>query len=200
MKVSFLAPDDWTIYNFKMPVIRKIKEEGHDVTIITPYGENVDKFKEEGYEWRRWKLDHHSINPLKEIVSITDLFSIYIKEKPDIAHHYTAKGILYGSIAARFSQTSGIINAVTGGVSALGNVVSEEKWVHRAVKRVLESAYRYCLSGTEVIFQNPDDMESFLDKGIVSERSSHLVNGSGASLGKFTVKEEVGDGNTTVIL
>src|SRR6056297_1458321 len=99
-KVVLVATYDWYMYNFKLPIARRLREEGRQVVLVTPPGPYVETMIGEGYEWREWTLDRHSMNPLKEFRSLLHLVSIYIQERPDVVHHFTAKGILYGSIAA----------------------------------------------------------------------------------------------------
>lgn len=199
MKVLLVATYDWYMYNFKLPIARALRAAGHDVVLVTPTGSYVDRMLEEGYEWREWKLDRHSMNPVKELRALLHLALIYRRKTPDIVHHFTAKGLLYGTIAARLTGTNRIINAVTGGVSALGNVVSERSWVYQIVKRFVGTVFHFVLSGTEVIFQNPDDMNAFIDRGFIEEEHAHLVKGSGVDLTRFQVDGEP-EGPLTVIL
>ena len=42
-----------------------------------------------------------SVNPLAEAHALVDLLRIYRREKPDLAHHFTIKACLYGTIAAK---------------------------------------------------------------------------------------------------
>jgi glycosyltransferase involved in cell wall biosynthesis len=125
------------------------------------------------------------MNPLKEIRSLFHLLLIYAQERPSIAHHFTAKGILYGSITAALTGVTAVVNAVTGGASAFGNVISKTNVVYRGVQWGLKHLFQLVLAGTEVIFQNPDDLELFVSQGLVAEERCHLVKGSGVDLNSF---------------
>ena len=185
MKFILVATYDWYMYNFKLPIARRLKKEGHQVVLVTPKGPYVETMIGEGYEWREWALDRHSMNPFKELRSLLHLLLIYSRERPDVVHHFTAKGILYGSLAAALTGVHAIVNAVTGGASALGNVISKTNIVYKGVQWMLKRIFRFVLSGTEVIFQNPDDLDSFVDQGLVKRHRSHLIKGSGVDLDSF---------------
>lgn len=199
MKVILVATYDWYMYNFKLPIAQGLREQGFYVVLVTPPGPYVERMQDKGYVWREWALDRHSMNPLKELRALVHLLQIYRQEAPDIVHHFTAKGMLYGTIAARLARVQHIINAVTGGVSALGNVVSDRKWVYQIVKKFVGTVFQYTLSGTEVIFQNPDDMEAFIGQKFVTRSRAHLIKGSGVDLEEFRGTNER-EGLPTVIL
>ena len=55
-----------------------------------------------------------SINPLNELISLVGLIKIYFNLKPDLSHHFTIKPCIYGTIAAKISNTIFVINAITG--------------------------------------------------------------------------------------
>jgi len=187
------------MYNFKLPIARRLREEGQQVVLVTPQGPHVETIVKEGYEWREWTLDRHSMNPLKEFWSLLHLVSIYAQERPDVVHHFTAKGILYGSIAAMLGNVDYVVNAVTGGASAFGNVISTTNVVYQGVQWMLEQLFRFVLFGTEVIFQNPDDLDSFVEQDLAERRHAHLIKGSGVDLDSFQPAPEP-DGIPKVML
>jgi glycosyltransferase involved in cell wall biosynthesis len=199
MKFLLLATYDWYMYNFKLPIAEELRERGHEVVLVTPPGEYAEKMKSNGYRVRKWQLDRHSMNPLKEIRSVLHLLLIYAQERPSVAHHFTAKGILYGSIAATVTGISSVVNAVTGGASAFGNVISKTNVVYRGVQWGLKRLFQFVLAGTGVIFQNPDDLESFVSQGLVAEERCHLIKGSGVDLSSFQPAPEP-EGTPNILL
>lgn len=199
MKFLLLATYDWYMYNFKLPIAEELQGRGHDVVLVTPPGEYAEKMESNGYRVRKWQLDRHSMNPLKEIRSVLHLLLIYAQERPSIAHHFTAKGILYGSIAATVTGISSVVNAVTGGASAFGNVISKTNVVYRGVQWGLKRLFQFVLAGTGVIFQNPDDLESFVSQGLVAEERCHVIKGSGVDLSSFQPAPEP-EGTPNILL
>ena len=199
MKFILVATYDWYMYNFKLPIARKLRKEGHEVLIMVPQGPYVEKMIAQGYDVREWGLDRHSMNPLKEFRSLLHLASIYVQEGPDVVHHFTAKGILYGSLAAALTGVDRVVNAVTGGASAFGNVISKSNVVYEGIQWMLKRLFRLVLSGTEVIFQNPDDLDSFVGQGLVERQHCHLIKGSGVDLSSFQPAPDP-DGPTKVML
>lgn len=185
MKAVLVATYDWYMCNFKLPIARALRDAGYEVVLVTPSGSYVEGMQRKGYQWREWNLNRHSMNPVKEFYSMLHLISLYHQEKPDIVHHFTAKGILYGSIAATITRVHAIINAVTGGASAFGNVISRKNLVYKGVQWLLKQMFQFALAGSEVVFQNPDDLQSFVNRGLVERKRSHLIKGSGVNLDAF---------------
>ena len=60
----------------------------------------------------------------------------------------------------------------------------------RFLKPVVSLLYRSALQGCRtVFFQNPDDLELFLEKGLVEKSKTRLVAGSGVNLDHFSFSE-----------
>jgi len=120
-KVLMVAHWDWVLYNFRLPLARALREKGFEVIFVCPYGEYVPKLKEEGFRWIHWAIVRRSLNPVRELIAILHLASIYQREQPQIVHHFTIKPNFYGSIAALLARRDKVINTFTG----LGFLFSE---------------------------------------------------------------------------
>ena len=80
------------------------------------------------------ELDKYSVNLFKEIKSILYLVKIYKRIKPFITHHFTIKGVLYGSIAAKLAGVKYIFNSITGlGRLFIGNSIKYKILNHLVV-------------------------------------------------------------------
>lgn len=99
-KVLLVAHWDWVLYNFQMPLARALKQHGHEVIFVCPYGNYVERLQNGGFRWVNWKVERRSVNPYREILSIICLGQIYRQENPHLVHHFTIKPNLYGSLAA----------------------------------------------------------------------------------------------------
>jgi glycosyltransferase involved in cell wall biosynthesis len=100
--------------------------------------------------------------------------------KPDLVHNVTIKPVLYTSLAARFFGNPAVVNAISG----LGYVFISpglKAWLLRWAARL---AYKVALSGdrVRVIFQNPDDIEAFVGRGLVEKHRAVLIRGSGVDV------------------
>ncbi|MBZ0267431.1 glycosyltransferase family 1 protein, partial [bacterium] len=184
-KVIFLANYDWYLYNFKLTLAEAVRDAGFDVVLATPPGDYAERFAARGFRWIPFPMSRHGMNPLREAATLVQLVRLYRRERPFLAHQFTAKAVIYGSIASRLAGPPRRINAITGGASAMGTVIGEDGWRTRALRRALRGLLRYSLRDSEVIFQNPDDLGAFVSGGVVSADRVHLVRGSGVDPDEF---------------
>ncbi len=183
-KIVLVANSGWYIYNFRLDLIKDIKDAGYDLNIITPFDDYVKIIRNENYNHKEWKLSRKSINPIKEIKSIIDLIKIYKEIKPDIVHHFTIKSCLYGTIAAKISNVNNVVNAITG----LGHVFVGRNITTKILRKALLPIYRIIFRSrrSNIIFQNEDDLQEFVKLKITKKKSSHLIQGSGVDTEKFS--------------
>jgi glycosyltransferase involved in cell wall biosynthesis len=101
------------------------------------------------------------------------------RERPDVFLSYTVKPNIYGSIAAHFFRVP-VINNVAG----LGVAFDANGWLNQLVKTL----YRLVMVRSyKVFFQNSEDRKIFIDGGLVGEKISDQLPGSGVDLEKFSV-------------
>jgi glycosyltransferase involved in cell wall biosynthesis len=140
-------------------------------------------------------MSRKGLNPFIELWTIISLIRLYSREKPDVVHHFTLKCVLYGTIAAKVSGVTKIINAITG----LGYIFSEGGIKTTLLRYFLRWIYRPVLMNTSVVFQNTDDLNEFLKGGWVDLKQVYLIFGSGVNVDKFIPTEEP-EGMVTVLL
>ena len=115
-KVSILIVSNcyWYIYNFRIDLIKLLKNKGYKVIVIAPkdeYKTLVNKYVD---EVKDWNLKRGSINPLWEIRSIIQLIFLYKEISPKLIHNFTIKPCLYGGLAARITRQKIVISHITG--------------------------------------------------------------------------------------
>ncbi|HXG91030.1 MAG TPA: glycosyltransferase family 4 protein [Blastocatellia bacterium] len=197
MKVLLFANTDWYLYNFRLPLAEAIRAQGHEVVLMSPPGRFSQRFEQSGFRWIKFPLSRRRLNPLAELITIFRLVQIYRRERPDLAHNFTIKSVLYGSIAARMAGVKAIVNALAG----LGHFFSNDGVKARALRLVIKAFCRLALPGTQVIFQNPDDLRLFLESKLISEDATHLILGSGVDVERFKPRAiESNVGNRSVLL
>jgi glycosyltransferase involved in cell wall biosynthesis len=135
-------------------------------------------------------VDYSSIPFVRDRVDpVADLGLLYryrrlIKqEQPAALFAYTIKPIIYGSLAAVGTQVK-VFVLVTG----LGYSFSDDNLRTRKVlSSVVSSLYRSALRRADhVFFQNPDDVQLFLERKILRAAASFsVIDGSGVDLNQF---------------
>lgn len=184
MKIALFANTEWYLFNFRLPLARVLAAQGHEVVLISPPGPYGEKLVAAGFRWIAFPLKRAGTNPFGELGTLLRLISLYRKERFNLVHHFTIKCVIYGGIAARLSGAS-VVAAITG----LGHVFTTSSLKNHLLRYVLRPLYSIALGQAQVIFQNPDDMHAFLALGLVAQRQSHLVRGSGVDTVRFTPSE-----------
>jgi len=200
LKYLLFANTGWYLANFRLPLIKAIIKDGHQVVLVAPPGIYHDRLIESGAIMRTLKISRRGANPLFEFRTILQLIRIYKQEKPDLCHHFTVKGILYGSFAAIVSRVSRRVNSFTG----LGYLFTSGQKSVRLLRYVIWVCLRILLSGpnVRVIVQNKDDEALLLGKRLVDRKKLFLISGSGINLDRFhpRIRESKPRSEVTVLM
>jgi glycosyltransferase involved in cell wall biosynthesis len=184
MKIILSATTSWNLYNSRMGLAKALKKDGHEVVLLSPKDEFSQLLLDEGFRWVHLPLRPRGKNIFQELRAIAFTVSFYRREKPDLVNHFTPKGVIYGSIAAKLSDIPVILNTITG----LGHVFSGK--TNKFLRIVVLTLYRIALKNTKILFQNPDDQHLFITKRIVDPQKSYFVPGSGIDMERFKVTPE----------
>lgn len=188
MKVLFVANTDWYLYNFRRSLAQFLFRQGWEIVMVSPSGPYVASLEKLGYRWVSWEVGRQTLSPFRELAALNRLGAIYLHEKPDLAHHFTVKPVLYGSIAARLGRVSGVVNCITG----LGYIFLSSDLKARLIRPLAKILYRLTLrsSNCRVIFENEGDREYFVSRKLVKLEKSYLIAGVGVDIEQFTVLPE----------
>jgi len=182
-KVLLVANTGWYIYNFRLSLLKDLRDEGYDVNVVVPKDLFCEQISQEGFKIYFWKLKKYSINPINEFLSLINLIKIYLLVKPQLVHHFTIKACIYGTIAAKFSKVYIVINAVTG----LGTLFISKRKRIKILRFLLRPIYSWIFKAKRsfIIFQNESDQLTLLDYGITNTNKSKIIKGSGVDLNHF---------------
>lgn len=180
-KILLFANTDWYLYNFRLSLAKELRNQGHEVTLLSAPGPFQSLLQEDGFRWVSFPLSRQGINPFYELWALWTLIRLYHQLNPDIVHHFTIKPVLYGSMAAHLLKIPGIINSITG----LGHVFIDPEPITRLLRRLASWLYRINLRGTEVIFENPEDRKIFTEWRFIKPEQGHLILGTGVDVERF---------------
>lgn len=179
MKIIISATTSWNLFNSRLDLAKTLKNHGLDVILYSPEDEYSQLLLDEGFRWVHWSLEPRGKNLYRELVSIFAMLLFYRREKPDIVHHFTPKGVIYGSLAAKLAGVKRIFNTITG----LGYVFSDE--ADKLLRTLVLLFYPIALTNTTTIFQNPEDQTLFNKLKIVDPEKSVLIRSSGIDTDRF---------------
>lgn len=181
MKIVIVLNTSWNIYNFRMNFIRTLQLEGHEVHTIAPVDKYTPFLEAAGCIHHNINMDIRGANPLKDIALIFELRKVYKKLRPDVILHYTIKPNVYGTLAASMLRIP-VINNVCG----LGTVFLKNNLTSLIAMALYKLSFRFA---NKVFFQNNEDRELFLSKGLVAKEATDLLQGSGIDLDHFKPAE-----------
>jgi glycosyltransferase involved in cell wall biosynthesis len=194
LRIILVASTSWNLFNFRLSLAKAIQAKGHEVILISPHDEYSQYLLNEGFKWVDIPLRPRSKNIILELQTIVHLTILYWKYQPDIVSHFTPKGVIYGSIAAKLSGKKRIINSITG----LGYVFSGN--ANKILVKLVEFLYWISLQKSFVLFQNPDNMVFFTSQGISPKDRSFIIPGSGVDMTKFVYSPEPVGNNKIVMM
>jgi N,N'-diacetylbacillosaminyl-diphospho-undecaprenol alpha-1,3-N-acetylgalactosaminyltransferase len=145
----------------------ELKRLGHTPIAVAPEGVYLQKIRETGIECVTYGIERKSLNPLKEIKAIQNIYEAIKPLNLDILHTFTAKPNIYGTIAGRLAKVPRIINLVEG----LGSFYLENDLKSRVVRTLIERLYKQIFRlSNAVMFVNSDDPEYMSRKNIIDPK------------------------------
>ena len=182
-KIALVSNTDYSMYYFRLGLIRALLAKRYDVHIVCPDGKYVQEFEKEGVKCHRLYVDRKGTNPFNELRTIWQLLRIFKKERFDLVHTFTIKPNIYGSIAAKFAGVPAIMNSVTG----LGYVFIEGGVKRKILRTLVVYLHRFAFRfSRKVVFLNDDDFGVFERCKIVDTRKGTVIKSEGVDTDKFS--------------
>ncbi len=178
MKILILTNNDVGLYQFRRELVFELLKDNR-VLISCPNGELIKPFERMGCIFIDTPVDRRGVNPKTDI----KLFYQYVKllwiEKPDLVITYTIKPNIYGGLASRMLGISHVTN-ITGLGTAFQN-----KGILRNIVTIM---YKVGIKNAKtVFFENEENCQVFIEKGIVSKEKVCLLMGAGVNLEHYSV-------------
>lgn len=159
--------------------------------MATPDTGDAHLIKAAGLNHITLEMSRKGLNPLRELKTMFEFWKLYKDLSPQIVHHVTVKPIIYGSIVASLLNKSFVVNAISG----LGYVFTSLP-KNNIVRLITTFLYKLALnrSNSKTIFQNPDDLNLFIQEGMIEKSKTRLILGSGVNCSVFSpTPAKIGD-------
>ena len=181
-KILIAAGLGSSLLRFRGELIKSWLETGHQVVAAAPDGDAQKPLQELGAGFNRIPLKRSSLNPLNDLWLLIKMKILIRREKPDYLLFYTAKPVIYGSLAAYFYPRGKVFSMITG----LGYAFSGELGLRAFLRKLMIFLYRVSLARNDkVFFQNPDDCNMFRRLNLVKADQAFVTNGSGVNITDF---------------
>ncbi|MCR9290840.1 MAG: hypothetical protein NXI23_26000 [Bacteroidetes bacterium] len=168
-KIAIVSNSTWNIFNFRLNLIRKLKNKGYQIIVIAPIDEYIS-YLNESYFTKHIplkKLNSQGKSPLGDLRLTLELYKIYKKEKPDVVLNYTIKPNIYGSLAANWAGISSI-SIITG----LGYTFLNPSFTNNFVPWLYKLAFRKI---NKLVVYNSNDLSFFVKNNFISKNKSEVV-------------------------
>jgi len=171
-------------------LLSELLDLGYQVVAIAPFDGGEDRISALGVKCFDIRLSRWGVQPWREVGTLGVLWNLLKRERPDTVLAFTIKPIIYGSVAARLAGVPRMVSVVTG----LGFMFVESSQFHRLKQNFASILYRLALRFNEkVLFQNRDDMELFLSRGVVAPSKAIRIPGSGVDTSFFSPRHGEGE-------
>lgn len=175
--ILFTANTAWNLYNFRLPVMKAFHEAGWEVVGVAPEDVYAGQLTKTGIRFTPVRITRSGTNPLKDLFTYMQLRRIYRRVRPAVVCHYTIKPNIYGAMAAASLGIPAVNN-----ISGLGTVFISRSPLTAFVRLLYKVSQR---RAARVFFQNDDDRQEFIRHGLVDEKQTGLLPGSGVELERF---------------
>jgi len=181
-KVLIIVSHYLTIYSLRKEFVLRLINLDYDVYIALPNSEDAEYFEKIGCHVIDTPMERRKTNPFSDLKLLVQYIKIIRSILPDVVLTYTIKPNIYGSIAAKLTNTP-VLNTVTG----LGSVFINDMWVRKLIVPTNKFAFKV---KEPIFFLNKDNEQHYKKIGIISDNHSTVqVPGSGVNLEEFAYKE-----------
>ncbi len=194
--IIFVANRGYALTSSRSSIIKIFLSSNWDVVIATVEDSDSRTLCDMGAYLEPVMFNRGGLALRSDVGAYLRLCNVYRKWKPTLIHHFHAKPVILGSLAARrvSGHTVQVVNTITG----LGHA-----FIAGGLSAKLSGmGYRLSLPRTAAtIFQNRDDRALFLEKGWASHSQARLITSSGVDIKRFSIVDRRGrDGSTPVIV
>ena len=178
MKILMTVNAAWNIWNFRRPLLEALLADGHQVTILAPKDDTVPRLEAAGCVVRDLRMSVKGLNPVQDYRLMLRLRQVLRDIGPDVVLSFTIKNNVFGALAAKSVDLPFVPN-----VTGLGTAFLSGGLLERVAIALYKTAFRKL---PVIFFQNEDDRNLFLERGLVTATQARLLPGSGIDLGRFT--------------
>ncbi|WP_026154880.1 glycosyltransferase family 4 protein [Thiolinea disciformis] len=173
-----------SLINFRGPLIQSLLKANCQVTAMASETQTnvTQQLTTWGANFCAYPVERNSLNPLADLKTWQSLRQTFRERQPDVILAYTIKPVIWGGLASHVLPNRRFYALITG----LGFAFQGETLKRKLLVTLVTFLYRTALKRAErVIFQNPDNLNEFVRRGIIPASKGALVNGSGVDISRY---------------
>jgi len=192
IRIGVVANTSWYVCNFRLTLIRALRDAGHEVMVIAPEDEYSPALAAAGARLCPFALERTGLNPFRELATLLALRRLLREARLDAVFSFTPKCNIYTGIAMR-----GLKGRFVPNLSGLGRAFTGESKLRGLMKALFRFAFR---RAAQVFFQNRDDLAMFVAEGLLPAAKAKQLPGSGVDLARFAPVPMPPDGPVFLLL
>lgn len=177
MKIVITVNAAWNIWNFRRPLLRQLLDEDHEVTILAPEDHTADLLRDFGCSFRHLEMSAKGLNPVEGLHLMRQMSLAFYQIKPDVILSFTIKNNIFGAFAAKLQRLYFLPN-----ITGLGTAFLSGSLLEKIAVALYKNAFRGL---PRIFFQNSDDLNLFVERGLIDSSQAVMVPGSGVDLEHF---------------
>ena len=182
-KILMILNDMAWFWSHRLPLAKGILKNGYKLTVAAEYAKDDSKMRDMGIDTRNLCGYDKGFNPLAELLLLLSIHKAIKITKPDIIHAITLRHALYTGIAARLLRHPKSVFTIAG----LGSLFAADSAKAKILRLIAMPVFKFAFGhkGAKLIFQNPDDYQIMIDRGVVNASQCVIIKGSGVDLNQF---------------
>ena len=182
-KILFLVNVEWFFISHRLPIAIEAAARGYEVHVAKTVTNRAKEIQGYGSILHEISISRGVTSLFTSLRTFFSLIKLFKFIKPHIVHLVTIKPILLGGIAARLTNTPGVIAAISG----LGYIFINQGLMASFRRFFIKRLYRLSLGhkNIKIICQNRNDLQEIKTIAKLSDNDFVIISGSGVSLHKY---------------
>ena len=182
--ILFLVNIDTFFVSHRLPIGRKLLDEGYDVHLVSKFTKYEKKLIRLGFKTHHINFKRESFNLINSIISILKISIVLLKVKPKILHLISIRSIILGGLASLMTPVNSFVFSITG----IGSIYLNKNFVNNIrifiVNLCLKIIFFRASKKSKFIFQNRDDLKFLKKLTKINKKDFIIIKGSGIFLKK----------------
>ena len=176
-KILIATNHSYMLWRFRRELIEELMKD-NEVVLVMPFVGHENDFKQMGLQCIETPMDRRGINPFKDLKLLRTYRKIIKSEEPAQVITYSIKANIYAGRVCSEKLIPYYANVQGTGTAF------QKKWLARIVTVMYRSALR---NVEKVFFENQANLDTFLDRQIISEEKAILLSGAGVNLETYSL-------------
>ncbi|MFW8637305.1 glycosyltransferase family 4 protein [Cribrihabitans pelagius] len=171
------------VHRSRTTLIGALQACGAQILLVSPRDASVPELERMGVIHEHVEISQYGTNPLHEAAAYFAIRAALRRHRPAVCLCYTIKANTIGALAAQ-SLDIPVVNNIAGTGRAFDGAgrLKRAFFIALYAKALRRSA--------RVFFQNTDDLQFFLQQGMVGKAVARHIPGSGVNLQRFTASAD----------